>query len=203
VPRGKQQGGGAAIVGGRGCAARCTWARWGSTAAVIVVASAILVRLGGPSGLGGGVSVVGRATPGATSPEVHLVDFDGEPLALADYRGTPVVLNFWASWCPSCVAEMPVFEKVYQGLKVEVAFIGIDQRDDRSTAEELARRTGVNYRLAEDPDGRVFDAFGGVGMPTTAFIDANGEVVDVVTGQLTEELLRHHIARSFGVNVRV
>jgi cytochrome c biogenesis protein CcmG, thiol:disulfide interchange protein DsbE len=148
------------------------------------------------------VSVEGLATPGTTSPEVHLVDFDGEPLALADYRGTPVVLNFWASWCPSCAAEMPVFEKVHQDLKAEVAFLGIDQRDDLSAAEELADRTGVTYRLAEDPDGRVFDAFGGVGMPTTAFIDVNGEVVDIVAGELNEELLRDYIARSFGVNAR-
>jgi thiol-disulfide isomerase/thioredoxin len=173
----------------------------GAAAAVLFFAVAILWRVGGP-GQRGDVSVGGRATPGAASPEVHLVDFDGEPLALTDYRGKPVVLNFWASWCPSCVAEMPEFEKVHQRLKAEVVFLGIDQRDDRSAAEELAGRTGVTYRLAEDPDGRVYDAFGGVGMPTTVFIGANGEVVDVVTGQLTEELLRHHIARSFGVNVR-
>jgi cytochrome c biogenesis protein CcmG, thiol:disulfide interchange protein DsbE len=112
-----------------------------------------------------------------------------------------VVINFWASWCPSCVAEMPDFEKVHQDLKDEVVFIGIDQRDDRNAAEALAQQTGVTYRLAEDPDGRVFDAFGGVGMPTTAFIDADGNVVDVVTGQLSEELLREYLDRSFGVEV--
>jgi peroxiredoxin len=93
---------------------------------------------------------------------------------------------------------MPDFEKVHQDVKEQVAFIGIDQRDDRSAAEDLAHQTGVTYRLAEDPDGRVFDAFGGVGMPTTVFIDADGRVVDVVTGQLNEALLRDFINRSFG-----
>ena len=166
---------------------------------VIAVIGFLLVR--GPGG-SSEVSVDGRAAPGGTSPDVHLVDFNGKPFSLSEYRGTPVVLNFWASWCPNCVAEMPDFERVHQELKGQVEFVGIDQRDDRRSAEDLAHETGVTYRLAEDPDGRVFDAFGGVGMPTTAFIDSDGNVVDVVTGQLNEELLRDYIDRSFGVAVR-
>jgi cytochrome c biogenesis protein CcmG/thiol:disulfide interchange protein DsbE len=167
---------------------------------VILVIFVIAVLARGPERTSD-VSVEGRAAPGGTSPAVSLVDFEGKPLSLADYNGTPVVLNFWASWCPNCVAEMPDFEKVHQELKGEVAFIGVDQRDDRRAAEDLAHETGVTYRLAEDPDGRVFDAFGGVGMPTTAFIDGDGNVVDVVTGQLNEELLREYIDRSFGVDI--
>ena len=162
---------------------------------ILLVVGFLAVR--GP-GRASDVSVEGRAAPGRTSPDVQLVDFDGDQFALSDYHGTPVVLNFWASWCPNCVAEMPDFEKVHQDVKEQVAFIGIDQRDDRSAAEDLAHQTGVTYRLAEDPDGRVFDAFGGVGMPTTVFIDADGRVVDVVTGQLNEALLRDLINRSFG-----
>jgi cytochrome c biogenesis protein CcmG/thiol:disulfide interchange protein DsbE len=173
---------------------------WTAVAVGFIVLTIALLIARGP-GRTGDVSVDGRAAPGARSPDVSLVDFEGEPFSLSEYRGTPVVINFWASWCPSCVAEMPDFEKVHKDLRGEVAFIGIDQRDDRNAAEALAQQTGVTYRLAEDPDGRVFDAFGGVGMPTTAFIDADGNVVDVVTGQLTEELLREHINHSFGVDV--
>jgi cytochrome c biogenesis protein CcmG/thiol:disulfide interchange protein DsbE len=165
----------------------------------IVLVIALLIARG--PGRTGDVSVDGQAAPGARSPNVSLVDFEGKFFSLSEYRGTPVVLNFWASWCPSCVAEMRDFEKVHKDLQGEVVFIGIDQRDDRNAAEALAQETGVTYRLAEDPDGRVFDAFGGVGMPTTAFIDADGNVVDVVTGQLSEELLREYLDRSFGVEV--
>jgi cytochrome c biogenesis protein CcmG, thiol:disulfide interchange protein DsbE len=175
-------------------------AKTGAAVVVVVVIVGVLVARG-PSG-SGDVSVEGRAARGGSSPDVQLVDFDGEPFALSDYRGTPIVLNFWASWCPNCIAEMPDFEKVHQDLKGQVAFLGIDQRDDRRAAEDLAHQTGVSYRLAEDPDGRVFDAFGGVGMPTTAFIAEDGNVVDVVTGQLNEELLRDYIDRSFGVDSR-
>ncbi len=143
-------------------------------------------------------AVEGRAERGAPEPNVELTDFSGERFALADYD-TPVVLNFWASWCPNCVAEMPDFERVHKSLGGRVEFLGVNQRDARGLAEDLAHETGVTYRLAEDPSGSVFDAFGGIGMPTTAFIDADGTVVEVVTGQLTEEQLRDFIARSFGV----
>ena len=179
---------------------------WGQLRSWLVGAAILIIVIAALAAFGpertSDVSVEGRAVPGGTSPAVSLVDFEGKPFSLSEYRGTPVVLNFWASWCPNCVAEMPDFEKVHQDLNGEVAFIGVDQRDDRGAAEDLAHETGVTYRLAEDPDGRVFDACGGVGMPTTAFIDADGHVVDVVTGQLNEELLREYIDRSFGVDVR-
>ncbi|MGH2751840.1 MAG: TlpA family protein disulfide reductase [Actinomycetota bacterium] len=138
------------------------------------------------------VSGLGGSSPAAR--EIQLTDFAGERFALSDYTGTPVVLNFWASWCPNCVAEMPAFEQVHKDLEGKVAFVGVDQRDDRAAADDLARKTGVTYRLAEDPTGRVFDAFGGVGMPTTVFIDARGRISEVVTGQLSEEQLRGYIS---------
>jgi thiol-disulfide isomerase/thioredoxin len=148
-----------------------------------------------------GPRVSGDATLGERAPEIQMTDFDGERFSLADYEGTPVVLNFWASWCPACAAEMPDFERVHQESEGRVAFIGVNQRDVRSAASDLARDTEVSYRLAEDPDGSVFDAFGGVGMPTTVFIDDSGNVIDVVTGQLTEQQLRDEIAQSLGVTV--
>ena len=135
-----------------------------------------------------------RVVSGDAFAKVRLTDFDGRPFALAEYHGTPVVLNFWASWCPPCAAEMPDFEKVHVDLRGEVAFVGVNQRDERGAAQKLARTTGVTYRLVEDPDGRLFDAFGSAGMPTTVFIHANGDPSRIVPGQLSEEQLRTHIA---------
>ena len=164
----------------------------------IVGIAALLV---GPRG---GPPVTGTAALGERAPEVALTDFEGESFSLQDYEGRPVVMNFWASWCPFCVAEMPDFEKVHRSLSEEVVFLGIDQCEScqggsRDAAERLARETGVSYRLAEDPNGSVFIAFGGSSMPTTIFIDANGRVVESVGGMLSEGQLRDYIARLFGV----
>lgn len=120
---------------------------------------------------------------------VALTDFEGGRFTLESYRGRPMVVNFWASWCPSCAAEMPAFEQVHQRFDGSVEFLGVNHSDTRASAEELAQSTGVTYRLAEDPQGRLFSAFGGAGMPTTALIAADGGVAEVVVGQLSEEYL--------------
>lgn len=148
--------------------------------------------------------MTGTASIGEPVPEVRLTDFEGEEFSLNDYEGRPVVLNFWASWCPFCAAEMPDFETVHRSVADDVAFIGIDQCEScqggsLEAAKDLARETGVSYRLAEDPNGSVFVAFGGSSMPTTVFIDADGRVVERIGGMLSESQLRELIGRLFGV----
>lgn len=143
------------------------------------------------------VAVSGRTGVGEPAPDVAMTDFDGKRFELADYRGTPLVVNFWASWCPSCVAEMPDFEKVYRAVGGKVEFLGINHSDAPESAEQLAKDTGVTYRLARDQQGEIFQAFGALGMPTTVFIDADGNVIDLVVGQLSDEALMDYIRRSF------
>lgn len=174
--------------------------RWvvGGVGVVVAVVS-ILVTV--PSGGDDGATATGRASIGAAAPEVEMVDFDGASVSLADYRGTPVVVNFWASWCPFCIAEMPDFERVHQRVGDRVAFLGVDLQDDRSQAVRLAEETGVSYRLAADPDGVVYAAFGGSAMPTTVFIDADGIVREVVGGQMSASQLEASIQRHFGVTL--
>jgi thiol-disulfide isomerase/thioredoxin len=170
----------------------------GAVGAIALVGVAAL--FGGPSG----GAVEGTAALGEPAPEVRLTDFEGQEFSLQDYEGRPVVMNFWASWCPFCAAEMPDFEKVHRSVADEVAFLGIDQCEScqggsADAARELARETGVTYRLAEDPDGSVFVAFGGSSMPTTVFIDADGRVVEHIGGMLSESQLRDNVSRLFGV----
>lgn len=156
--------------------------------AVAVVAAVGLLRSG-----------TGANDRGEGPAPISLVDFDGDRFSLAEYRGTPVVVNFWASWCPSCAAEMPAFENVYQDVKGDVGFVGINNNDERSAAERLASDTGVTYRLAEDPGGEAFAAFGGTGMPTTVFINGDGRVVETVAGALSEDQLAALIEEHLGV----
>jgi cytochrome c biogenesis protein CcmG, thiol:disulfide interchange protein DsbE len=177
--------------------------RVGVVLALAVSAAAALVLAGqlvGPPPSTAGVVVEGAAVVGRPAPRVELPGLRGGRVRLAELRGRPVVLNFWASWCPPCLAEMPEFQRVHRRLGERVAFLGVNQRDQAQAAEELARSTGVTYPLAVDTAGRSFDAFGGLGMPTTVLIGADGTVADIFAGQLDEPLLRERIRRYLGVS---
>lgn len=165
-----------------------------------VVGLVVIVAVTRPQPEAGTVAV-GQATSGEAAPLVEMVDFDDVPLSLSEYVGTPVILNFWASWCPFCIAEMPDFERVHKDAGESVAFLGVNLQDDPSSATRLAGETGVTYRLARDPQGVVYQAFGGIAMPTTVFIDAEGLVREVVTGQMSQSQLRTKIAEHFSVDV--
>lgn len=155
-------------------------------AAAAAIALVVIAASGGDDG-----------APGAPqAPSVAFERFDGSPATLADYRGEPLVVNFWASWCPSCVAEMSAaFRPVQQSVGDRVAFLGMNLQDERSRAIELVEETGVLFDLAEDRRGDLYTALGGLGMPFTVFIDSNGSVVHAHNGPVTEQQLTDLIAQ--------
>ncbi len=156
-------------------------------AAGAVVAVAVLV---GVFAAGGGAP----AARGEPAPRATFTYFDGTQGSFADFIGKPLVVNFWASWCPACVAEMPDFQRVHEALGEEVAFLGLNmQETSREAAEALVTSTGVRYVLAEDPDGAIYRQFGGFAMPTTIFIDAEGAVVGRQNGAIFAEDLEEMI----------
>lgn len=129
------------------------------------------------------------------APEVGFVWFDGEPGSVTGLQGQPTVLNFWASNCAACIAEMPEFEEVFADIGDDVAFVGMNTGDQRDSALRLAEQTGVTYPLAEDVGSEVFRGFGGFVMPTTVFLTAQGDVGYVWSGVLTGDELRILIDR--------
>ena len=132
-------------------------------------------------------------------PAVRFRYFDGSEGSLDDFAGTPTVINFWASWCPPCIIEMPAFEAVHVELAPQVAFLGFNVGDEPGAARQLADQTGVTYPLAEDPDSGIFQAFGGFGMPTTVLVDAEGMIVHMISSRLRAQDLRALIAEHLGV----
>lgn len=170
-------------------------------AVVLVAAGAATVRSGAapePS--------ANRAAPGgatvqdaqAQAPMIGFERFNGERVQLRDWHGSPVVVNFWASWCPPCVAEMrDAFEPLHQQLGDRIVVLGVAMQDTPAAAQDVVERTGVTYELAADPDGALFTAFGGFGMPTTVLVDTEGRVVAHHTGALTRReldgLVRTHL----------
>lgn len=129
-----------------------------------------------------------RAGPAPAFSLPDLADPDAT-VSLADYRGRPVVVNFWASWCVPCRREMPQLAAAARRLDGRVAFVGINYKDQRGDALALARKAAVPYRSGVDADGAVGTRYGIYGMPTTVFVDAKGRIVGRYLGEMDQETL--------------
>ncbi len=160
-----------------------------------LVAVVLLIATLGGGGSAGEPSASGTGVVESELPSQSFELFDGTEVTFAEFVGQPLVINFWASWCPSCVAELPEFEAVHQARGGEVQFLGIANADDRSRGLELIEQTGVTYLLGDDPDGELFRAFGNIAMPTTIFVSADGRIVDTFAGQLNESALAERVEK--------
>jgi cytochrome c biogenesis protein CcmG/thiol:disulfide interchange protein DsbE len=157
---------------------------------ILVAAVAIVASITLAGGLGGSDQTAAGPPIGEPAPTVEFARFDGSPATLADYTGRPLVVNFWASWCPSCVAEMSAaFRPVQQSLGDRVDFLGVNLQDQRSRALALVEETGVLFDLAEDQSGELYTALEGLGMPFTVFVDANGSIIHRHNGPVSESQL--------------
>ena len=171
-----------------------------SVAALVLASGAGVVALRdvfASSDPGTGHDAAAAAPRGPRAPSLAFPLFDGSTATFAAYEGKPLVVNFWASWCPSCVAELsaairPVQEYAGDG----VGFLGVNLQDSRTKALELIEETGVQFDLAED-DGALYQELRGIGMPFTVFISAAGEVVDKHNGPLTKGQLEDKIHENF------
>jgi thiol-disulfide isomerase/thioredoxin len=143
----------------------------------------------------------GDLRAGGRIEELRLPRLQGDGVVeYATYADRPLVINFFASWCPSCIAEMPEFERVHRLLGGEVAFLGISQSDAREASIELAHEAGITYDTAIDERGEFFRAVGGVGMPTTVFVRPGGRIAEVWIGALDAEALQNLMVDHFGIS---
>ncbi|MDO8108050.1 rhodanese-like domain-containing protein [Isoptericola sp. b441] len=132
---------------------------------------------------------------------------DDSTVSLADFAGTPVVVNFFASWCVYCNEELPGFVQVAKATDGKVAFVGVNTSDPGDGAA-MARRfdlAGAGFALAADiggnPPSQLWSSFGSQGLPVTAFYDATGTLVDFSGGMLTQAELEKRLQADFGVSV--
>lgn len=116
--------------------------------------------------------------------------FTGGSLSLSSYRGKPVVINFWASWCPPCRQEAPTLEKVWREYKDKgVTFIGIDIQDTEAAARAYIKEFDITYPNVRDLKGTATIDYGVSGIPVTFFINRDGVIVRRWVGAINERLL--------------
>lgn len=143
--------------------------------------------------------LVGRT--GKPAPEFSLPELlkPAVRLSLADFRGKPLVLNFWASWCYPCQTEMPLLESAYRSDHGAVQFLGVDTDDKRQAAIAFLARAHVTYPSLSLPhQGSVSSAYQLVGLPITVFISAGGVLEGRHIGQFNAATLKAALKLAFG-----
>lgn len=124
-----------------------------------------------------------HAGAGRPAPDFTLPLVSGGTVSLHNFKGKPVVLNFWASWCVPCREETPLLVRLHKTYGPRgIVFIGVNVEDNEQAAREFLRQYRVDYPVARSVDDRVIDAYAIPGIPTTVFIGANGVVADKFSG---------------------
>ncbi len=134
--------------------------------------------------------------PGTAAPAFRLPSLDGGEVDLSAYRGRLVVVNFWATWCPPCVAEMPSLERLHRTLGREgVQVLGVSTDEDEAALRRFVAARGVTFPILRDPGGRVAaGAYRTTGYPETFVIDPAGLIKEQYVGPAewdTPEALAH------------
>ncbi len=127
------------------------------------------------------------------APDFTVYDNQGNEVKLSDFKGKPVVLNFWASWCPPCKGEMPHFNEVYADEKDNVVFMMVDmvdgQRETQEKGQQYVIDQGFDLPIYFDNQQQAAAAYGISSIPTTVFIDKDGNIVTGYQGAIDKETL--------------
>jgi peroxiredoxin len=128
----------------------------------------------------------GFAEKSDKAPEFELDDLRGQHHRLSDYRGKIVLINFWASWCPECIDEIPSLNKIYEKYKGKgLVVLGILADRKKEAAMKILTQAGVTYPVLFDTSGGVFiKRYTVIALPTTVVIDRNGLIVERIIGRI-------------------
>jgi thiol-disulfide isomerase/thioredoxin len=132
--------------------------------------------------------------PGNLAPDFEFSDYRGGRARLSDFRGQPVVLNFWASWCAPCKAELPTMSAMLRAYEGRIAIIGVNNGESFATGKRFLDSVHAELTaFAFDPGQAVARRYALQGLPTSYFIDAQGVITRVVAGVLTPGVLQSGI----------
>jgi peroxiredoxin len=136
---------------------------------------------------------------GEAAPNFTLLNLAGQPVSLSDYKGKVVLVNFWASWCPSCLSEMPDYKQVYQqhdGPAGDFVVLGVNVQEDQAQVEDYALGLGLTFPVLLDEDGDVTTRqYQVTGMPGSFIIDRQGVIFYRHLGPMNVETLQAKLAQ--------
>jgi peroxiredoxin len=134
-----------------------------------------------------GIVAAARRRP---APGLRVTAFDGRTVTLDGFRGRPVVVNFFESWCPICKVEQPDLSRVAEEFAGRVGFVGVSYHDTVAAGRAYQRRFKASYPLANDPSGRTWARWGVPYQPVTVLVDKQGRVAERFDGGTTGGTLR-------------
>jgi cytochrome c biogenesis protein CcmG, thiol:disulfide interchange protein DsbE len=167
--------------------------------AVVAVVTVVVVTGNDDAPSGSGpheVPAANSAMIGEVAPEFAVERLDGGTVRLSDYRGKPVVLNFWASWCTPCRKEFPLFRSSLASKPGAYEMVGVDTgRDVRGDAQQFVDDQSATWPIGFDPDNRVALGYGVDPLPQTFFIRADGTIASHTIRALTKAELKRELAK--------
>ncbi|TAA73200.1 peroxiredoxin family protein [Planococcus salinarum] len=136
---------------------------------------------------------------GEKAPDFDLTTLDGEAVKLSDYKGKKVILNFWATWCPPCRAEMPDMQKYYEeqaaGSNVEILAVNLTTADKgMDEINAFVDEFSLTFPIPMDTEGKVGELYQAASIPTSYMIDTEGRVQNKIVGPMNEQMMEDFIA---------
>jgi thiol-disulfide isomerase/thioredoxin len=125
----------------------------------------------------------------------ELLDLDGKAVSIVDFKGTPILINFWATWCPPCLEEMPLIQEYADRFDEELVVLAINAGEDEAAVRDFVTSHELSLNFLLDPSNTAARQFRVYGFPTTLFFDEEGNLVSTHIGELNAGLLDRNLLK--------
>jgi peroxiredoxin len=127
---------------------------------------------------------------GAIAPDFALINFKGDSVSLSQFRGRPVVINFWATWCMPCRKEMPAFQRAFEAYQEDgLIILAVNFEEESNLVRPFVEEFGLTYEILYDTNAKVSQTYQVTGLPRTIFVDRQGVIQHIRIGEVEETLL--------------